>query len=251
MNTRSNLVKLLGVCIFLGIWQGFAVLSNTRMFPSAVTVFIQLGYLVKSGVLLENVLSTLSKGIGGLSLAVFAGSLLGIVCARNRYINAALNPLIAVLYPIPKLALYPIVILIFGLGAWSKIIQVSLECFFPLFVQVYAGTRAIPKSILWLASNNQVKGWRLLRDVLLPALLPSLLTGLRIATPIMLIVMCVTEFIGESSGLGYLIVRYSSYFDPASALAIVLTFGLLGLIADRLIVWTRTKAVFWEKQIKL
>ncbi len=251
MSKRSTIAKLLGVLIFLGIWQGFAVLSSTRMFPSAITVFTQLGYLLASGVLLDNALSTLSKGFAGLALALVAGSLLGIVCARNRYFNAALNPLVSVLYPVPKLALYPVIILIFGLGAWSKIVQVGLECFFPLFVQMYAGTRAIPKSLLWLASNNQVRGWQLLRDVLLPSLLPSLLTGLRIATPIMLIVMSVTEFIGESSGLGYLIVRYSSYFDPASALAVVVTLGLLGLGADRLIVWSRAKVVFWEKQVQL
>ena len=69
--------------------------------------------------------------------------------------------------------------------------------------------------------------------------------------PIMLIVMCVTEFVGESRGLGHLIVRYSSYFDTASAFAVVAFFGLLGLVTDRLIVYARTRLVHWERGVTL
>ena len=116
---------------------------------------------------------------------------------------------------------------------------------------MYAGTRALPRNMLWLAANNEATGLRLVRDVLLPFLLPYLLTGLRVATPIMLIVMCVTEFIGESQGLGHLIARYSSYFDTASAFAVIVVLGLFGLLADRLIVWIRTHAVYWERGVSL
>jgi ABC-type nitrate/sulfonate/bicarbonate transport system permease component len=158
-----------------------------------------------------------------------------------------LHPVISVLYPIPKLALYPVVILIFGLGASSKVVQVTLECFFPIFVQMYAGARSVPRNMAWLAANNETSALRFTRDVLLPTVLPYLLTGLRVATPIMLIVMCVTEFVGESRGLGHLIVRYSSYFDTASAFAVVAFFGMLGLAADRLIVFARTRLVHWER----
>lgn len=248
---RSHLTKAAGVVLFLAAWQACSTLGNTRMLPGVLDVGRQLADMIQSGELFEHALSTLSKGFSGLALALFVGTAVGILCARNRYANAALHPVISLLYPVPKLALYPVVVLVFGFGGTSKIVQVGLECFFPIFVQMYAGARAVPRNLLWLAENNEVGSLRMVRDVLLPSLLPYLLTGLRVATPIMLIVMCVTEFIGESKGLGYLISRYSSYFDTASAFAVIVVLGLFGLAADRLIVDLRTRAVFWERGVSL
>lgn len=244
-------MKFIGIIACLVAWQGFSWVSNTRMFPGLLEISIHFWQMLVNGELLINGQATLGKGLAGLALALLFGSVLGVVCARNSVMDAALHPVISFFYPVPKLALYPIVILIFGLGASSKIVQVTLECFFPIFVQMYAGARSVPRNLLWLAANNATRPWRLFKDVLLPSMLPFLLTGLRVATPIMLIVMCVTEFIGESRGLGYLIVSYSSYFDTASAFAVVALFGLLGLIADRLIVYARTRLVFWERGVHL
>jgi len=244
-------LKLAGILLFLAVWHTFALLSNTRMFPGLDQIAAQFLELLQNGELLDNAQSTLAKGFAGLFCAVVLGSAAGILCARNRYVDAALHPVISVLYPVPKLALYPVVILVFGLGASSKVVQVGLECFFPIFVQMYAGARAVPRNMVWLAANNETTPLRFTRDVLLPTVLPYLLTGLRVATPIMLIVMCVTEFVGESRGLGHLIVRYSSYFDTASAFAVVAFFGLLGLAADRLIVFARTRLVHWERGVTI
>jgi ABC-type nitrate/sulfonate/bicarbonate transport system permease component len=87
--------------------------------------------------------------------------------------------------------------------------------------------------------------------VLLPSALPFVLTGLRVAIPIMLIVTTVTEFIGDSQGLGHLIARSAAYFDTAAALAVVVVLGTLGFLGDRLVVWSRTRFVFWEKGASL
>jgi ABC-type nitrate/sulfonate/bicarbonate transport system permease component len=244
-------LKLAGVLALLAIWHGFTLISGTRMLPGLDAIAEQFVELLRNGELLDHAQSTLSRGLTGLLCAVVLGSATGLLCARNRFINAALHPLISVLHPVPKLALYPVIILIFGLGASSKVVQVTLECFFPVFVQMHAGARAVPKNMTWLAANNEAGPWRFTRDILLPSLLPYLLTALRVATPIMLIVMCVTEFVGESRGLGHLIVRYSSYFDTASAFAVVVFFGLLGLTADRLIVFARSSLVHWERGINI
>jgi len=244
-------LKLAGVVLFLLAWHGFSLLSDTRMFPGIDAIAAQFLQMLASGELLDNAQPTLATGLAGLLCALVLGSACGIACARNRYIDAALHPIVSVLYPVPKLALYPVVILVFGLGASSKVAQVTLECFFPIFVQMHAGARAVPKNLVWLAANSEATRLRYVRDVLLPTVLPSLLTGLRVATPIMLIVMCVTEFIGESVGLGHLIVRHASYFDTASAFAVIFFFGLLGLSADRLIVHARTRLVFWERGIHI
>ncbi|WP_324814715.1 ABC transporter permease [Variovorax sp.] len=245
--TRARWCRIGGIVLLLAVWQCFAMLGSTRMFPGLDAVGRQFVALISSAELLDAAASTLSKGAIGLLIATCLGSVVGVACAYNRVIDAAVHPIVSFLYPVPKLALYPVVILVFGLGASSKVVQVALECFFPLFVQMYAGARSVPKNMAWLAANNELGPLRFATDVLLPTMLPFLLTGLRVATPIMLIVMCVTEFVGESRGLGALIVQYSSYFDTASAFAVVMFFGLLGLAADRLIVFARTRLVHWER----
>ncbi len=248
---RSTLWKAAGVLGMAGLWQAASRAGDAHLLPGLELIGARLVDLLRSGELLENATSTLSKGLAGLLLALVLGTAIGTLCARNRFVNAALQPLISVLYPVPKLALYPVVILVLGLGAWSKIVQVMLECFFPIFVQMYAGAKSVPKTMVWLAANNETSARRFASDVLLPSMLPFLLTGLRVATPIMLIVMCVTEFIGESRGLGYLVSRYSSYFDTAAAFAVIVFLGLLGLVADRLIVFVRTRLVHWERGVSL
>ena len=132
--TRSTGTKALGVLLFLGAWQLLSVVGNNRMLPGVDTVLVQLQTLMLSGELIEHAAATLSKGLIGLGLALLMGTATGIWCAHNRYANAALHPLISLLYPVPKLALYPIVVLIFGLGGESKVVQVVLECFFPFFL---------------------------------------------------------------------------------------------------------------------
>lgn len=244
-------LKAAGVALCLGTWQLVATLAETRMLPGLDAVAARLLEMLGSEEFRSHAAATLWKGLTGLTLALAFALAVGVACARQRVVDAALHPLISLLYPVPKLALYPVVLLVFGFGAGSKIAQVALECFFPLFVQMYAGARAVPKNMAWLAANNEAPPGRFLRDVLLPSMLPFVFTGLRVATPIMLIVMCVTEFIGESTGLGHLVVRHSSYFDTASALAVVAFLGLLGLAADRLIVHLRTRFVFWERGIQL
>lgn len=246
---KNVITKSVGVMFFMLLWQAASWMGNAKLFPGIDKILINFYHLLASKELFVHGWATLSKGLSGLLIATLLGSVIGIICAKNRTVDAAMHPIVSFLYPIPKLALYPIVILVFGLGSSSKITQVALECFFPIFVQMYGGAKAISRNFVWLAQNNESGNFKIITDILMPSTSPFLLTGLRIATPIMLIVMCVTEFIGESEGLGYLIIKYSSNFEPASAFSVILTFGLIGLAMDRLIVYFRMKLIFWEKGV--
>ncbi len=240
-------LKVAGVAAVLGGWQLFAQLSGSRLTPGLGLISQKLVHLLADGELAHHSGITLADGLSGLAIAFAAGVLMGFLAAREWIVEAALRPIISLGYPVPKLALYPIVILVLGFGGGSKIAQVALECFFPIFVHCYAGARSVDRNTLWLARNAGAGRRRLITDVLVPTALPSILTGLRVAAPIMLIVMTVTEFIGDSQGLGYLIVRSASYFDQASAFAVIFVLGVIGFVGDRLIVMLRRRVVFWEK----
>lgn len=245
------MLKVAGLAAVFAAWQLYATLSGSRLTPGLGLIFAKLATLIADGDLLRGAGATLSQGLSGLAIAFVAGTLIGLCAASNWVVGAALRPIISLGYPVPKLALYPIVILMFGFGGGSKITQVALECFFPIFVNSFAGAHAVDRNMIWLARNAGAGSRRVIRDIIMPAALPSVLTGLRIAAPIMLIVMTVTELIGDSQGLGFLIARSASYFDSASAYAVVGTLGAIGFIGDRLIVGVRRRLVFWEKGASL
>lgn len=246
---RSRILQVIGLVVPVAVYSLYQALTDNRLVPSVMTILAALGELVTSGDLWFHGRQTLAHGFVGLGLALVVGVAVAFVMARSRLVDATLSPVMEAVYPIPKLALYPIVILVFGLGAASKIWQVAIECFFPIVYNTYAGARDLDRNFLWLSRSAGASEARIVRDVILPATAPSIMTGLRVATPIMLIVITVTELLGVSRGLGALITEARANFDPARALAVVVVLGLLGFIFDRIIVWLTDRLVFWEERV--
>lgn len=243
--------KLLGMVLLVGGWELYARISANRLTPTVGKIADRLWILIESGDLWFHARLTLFRGFVGLGLALIIGVGFGLAMARSRWVNAALEPMLSGLYSIPKIALYPVMIAAFGLGGAAKIWQVALECAFPIAFNTYAGASSVAKSHLWLARNVGASTPRLIRDIIAPSSLPSILTGVRIASPIMLIVITVTELIGESRGLGFLIGNAQANFRPDEAMAVVVVLGVLGFALDRANVWLGRRLVFWERGVQL
>lgn len=247
----SRIRRASSVLVILLVWELNARISQNRLTPTLDVVFERLAADLLSGELWFHGRLTLFRGFTGLAIALVLGVIVGFAMARSRWLDAALHPVLVGLYPIPKLALYPIAILILGFGGASKIWQVGLECFFPIAYNAYAGARAVDRNMLWLARNSGASRLQTVRDVVWPSALPSILTGLRISTPIMLIVITVTELLGESRGLGFLIRDSQARFIADRAIAVVIVLGVLGFLFDRLLVWMTRRLVYWEKDLTL
>ena len=149
-------------------------------------------------------------------------------------------------YPVPKIALFPIFTYIFGIGSPSKVAFAFLECLYPIVVTAYLGFRAIPHPLIWTAANMGAPSRYLLRRVILPAALPAIFTGLRIALPISIIVVVLTEMIGDSIGLGYYITVSGTRFDLSDVYAAILVIGACGFALDRTMLWLRHAVLHWE-----
>lgn len=243
--------RLAGMAALIGAWQIYSIVSDNRLVPSIGKIADSLWALTESGDLWFHARLTLFRGFLGLAIATVLGVGVGLAMARSRWVDAALEPLLSGLYSIPKISLYPVMIALFGLGGTAKVWQVALECAFPIAFNTYAGARSVNPSFLLLARNTGASGWRVTKDIIAPATLPSVLTGLRIATPIMLIVITVAELIGESRGLGFLIGNAQANFRPDEAMAIVVVLGIIGFILDRLNVFLGRRLVFWEQGVEL
>lgn len=243
---RSLWVRLGSVVVVIVAWQIAAEIANSRLMPSFTAIVSALWGELQNDRFWDQVFVTLQRGFTGFLIACVAGAALGFFMARNRVVDAIVEPFLAATYPVPKIALYPFFIFIFGIGSSSKVALVALECLYPIAYNVYRGVRSTPGPMLSVAANVGAGRLRRFRQVIAPSALPSFLTGVRVALPIMLLVIVVTELIGESRGLGFLIRNFSANFQPPKAMAVVLFLGILGWAFDRLIVLINTKVVFWK-----
>jgi ABC-type nitrate/sulfonate/bicarbonate transport system permease component len=233
----------------LVIWEAAARsgLWSPLLFPSLEKIFRELGLFFTRTEMLAEIQVTLERALGGFALAAIVGILLGIGMGRFRFFAALLDPLFSGTYAVPKLALFPIFIFVFGIGSLSKVALVFLECLYPIVVMTYAGARDVNRALLWSAQNMGASRARTLARVVFPATLPYVFAALRVALPVALIVAIITEMISSVDGLGYLVTYSLSSLRTDRMLAIVVVISLLGLALDHALVALRNRLVYWEK----
>lgn len=232
------------------VWETAARVADNRLLPGPVEVLRRLVELIADGTIWFHAQLTLQRGITGLVIAVVSGVVFGVVLARSRWAEAIFQPILAVTYPVPKLALFPLLILLLGFGGVSKIAMVALECVYPITYNTYAGVQEINRNFFWVAQN--AGAGRIARTgMLLRAATPSIMASIRMAVPIMLVIMVVTELIGESRGLGFLIRQAGTEFVPADGLAVILLLAIIGFVLDRLVVAATRRLAFWARGIEL
>jgi NitT/TauT family transport system permease protein len=130
---------------------------------------------------------------------------LGILMGLYRPVRAALEPLVAATYPIPKSAILPLILLIFGLGEASKVVMVALGMFYPVLINSMAGVMQIDRIYLDVGRNFGASRGQVFRTIALPGAMPSIMAGVRLGVGMGLILIAIAEMIGAQSGLGFMI----------------------------------------------
>jgi NitT/TauT family transport system permease protein len=235
--------------LLLVLWQAAvgSGLVESRLLPSLFRVCAVLVKDTVNGVLPYHAAITLGRAMTGFILAAIAGVPFAAAMARSTLIRNLFEPIFFFGYPVPKIAFFPVFTYIFGIGSPSKIAFAFLECVYPIVVTAYLGFRAIPKSLIWVAENMGARPSTIIRRVVLPAAMPGVFTGLRIALPVSIIVIVLTEMIGDSRGLGYYIAVSGTRFEYANVYAAILVIGMCGFVLDRGILKLREKGVHWER----
>jgi NitT/TauT family transport system permease protein len=154
-------------------------------------------------------------------------------------------------YPVPKIALFPIFTFMFGIGTPSKVAFTALECLYPIVVTTYMGVASVQTRLIWTARNMGAGEWTVFRRVIVPAVLPNIFQGMRIALPLSIIIVVVTEMIGDTKGLGAYVNIQSTRFRFANVYAGIVTIGMCGFMLDRALAWTRTFVIRWENAQQL
>lgn len=245
----TALSRWYSIPLLLIFWQ-VAVASglvHSRLLPSPVAVFTALAVEIANGHLVYHAAITLARALIGFSLAALVGIPFAAAMARSTLWRNLFEPIFFLGYPVPKIALFPIFTYVFGIGAPSKIAFTFLECLYPIVVTSYLGFRGIETRLVWTAQNFGASRATIIRRVILPAAMPSLFSGLRIALPISITVVVLTEMIGDSVGLGYYITIWSTRFTFANVYAAIVVIGICGFTLDQILLQMRHRVVRWQE----
>ena len=207
LRSRDRMLSIASPIGLLLIWEvaARAGLIDTRFFPAPSAVFAALGQMLHSGELLTHTWISLKRLFWGTVIGGVPALVLGIVMGLNRPVRALIDPIIAATYPIPKSAILPLALLIFGLGEGSKIFMVAIGVFFPVAINATTGVLEINKIYLDVGKNYKANRWNTFWTIALPGALPVIMTGFKLGIGIGLVLIAVAEMIGAKSGLGYLI----------------------------------------------
>src|SRR4051812_8265926 len=240
---------LIPIAILLAAWEIAARsgMWSKIVFPSLEAIGREFVAFFSRWDAWEQIWTSLYRAFGGFALAAVVGVLLGMIMGRSKLVAEMLDPLFSGTYAVPKLALFPIFIFVFGIGSLSKVALIFLECLYPIVIMTSQGARHVNRALLWSAQNMGASHARILRRVILPATVPFIFAGLRVALPVAMIVVIITEMVSSADGLGYLVIYALSSLQTARMLAVVVVIAALGVALDAALLFARDRLVYWEK----
>ncbi len=238
MTARSRLIELaigmIPILMLLALWQYLTAfkIAPPSLLPPPGVVFARFIQLLGDPNFLGHAATTLYRLFWGFGLAVVVGVGLGIMGAGSQVVGALLRPVIRVLAPVPKIALYPAFMLTLGFDHASKIALVFADALFPILLATLQGALSVEPKLVWSARAMGVSRLKCLFTVVLTAALPSILTGCRIGLVISCIVVFLSEMISSTDGLGYLLVRAARSFQTVDMFVPIIAISALGLILN-------------------
>jgi ABC-type nitrate/sulfonate/bicarbonate transport system permease component len=198
--------------------------------------------------LLDQVARTFGRVAVAYALACVAGVALGTLVGRVDVVRRALRPVVSFLFPVPKVALYPAMVIVLGLGSASKVALGFAEALFPILLATAAGTSRVDPRLVWSAAALGTSRSGLPVKVVLPAALPAILTGARIGLVGAIVGVFLGEMIVAADGLGHLMAAsYRTLDTPAMYVAIVAV-SLTGYLLDRGVLLARGRLLAWSDE---
>ncbi|MCM6778470.1 ABC transporter permease [Nocardia sp. CDC159] len=230
LRRREIALAILTPTLALTAWQCAAQTGviDALVFPPPSRILARATGMIASGELLGDLSATVLRLLGGYVPAAVAGTAVGLGMGAWRLLGAALAPLFTALYALPKIAVLPLLLLIFGLGSTPKILAVAITVFFVTQINAQAAMREVDTGALELATAYRVRGGQRFRLVVGPACLPQICTGLRVAVGLGVVVAIAVEFVASDEGVGFLIWNSWQLFQPERMYVGLLTAALLG-----------------------
>jgi NitT/TauT family transport system permease protein len=250
MSARAILVRTAPVLACLGllaVWQIASLMLNNDSFPTAIEAIRAIPSILGDKESLINILASLRRMATGFALAVAVSIPLGLMMGRSRAVASFFNPLLMVIYPVPKAALMPIIMLWLGVGDIAKTLVIFLGVSLPVIYHSFAGAKAVEEKMLWSGAAMGLSAPQRLIRIVLPAALPEILTGCRTGLVLALITMITSEMIARQSGAGNILFNALDMGQYDTVFAMIIIVGAMGIGLDALFERMRARLVKWSE----
>jgi ABC-type nitrate/sulfonate/bicarbonate transport system permease component len=238
---------LLAIIILLILWQAAAWLLNRPILPAPIPVLLAFFKELIAGELLSHFLASLWRVTISTILAILTAAPLGLILGQSQRLNALFAPIVYLTYPIPKVALVPVLLLLFGIGDLSKIAIIFIILFFQILVLVRDAAAGIRPELIQSVRSLGAGRRALFRFVYFPASLPAILTALRQSIASAIAVLYIAELVATQKGLGYYIyLNGSTLFNYPAMYAGVLAMSLMGLGLYFAVDWLERRLTPWQ-----
>jgi sulfonate transport system permease protein len=234
--------------LILLVWQALDSLGwiNSRLMPSPVMVAEAFWQLLVTGQLLGNLWISLVRVMAGLGIGVVLGTAFGLFAGLSRFGENTVDSTLQMVRTLPHLALIPLFILWFGIGETPKVALIALGSVFPIYLNLFAGIRAVDRKIIEAASTLDLTRSEIIWNVILPGALPSFLVGLRYAVGIAWLTLVVAEQVNASSGIGYLVMNARDFLETDVIFVGLIIYAILGLTTDQMVRAIERRALAWR-----
>lgn len=230
------------------IWETVARLGLVKehILPAPTKILSTMGALIANGELITHFLVSGERVILGFLLGAFTGIVLGILTGFIKLGEELLDPTLQMLRTIPLLALIPLCILWFGVGEFGKVLMIALGAFFPVYVNIFLGIRLVDQKLFEVTSILQFSFKDKLIRLIFPSAMPNVLLGLRLAMGVSWLVLVVSEMMGASAGIGYMIQDARAYSQTDIVFVGLVMFAVLGKLTDLIIYAIEKRTLKWR-----
>lgn len=251
--TRKHVNRIIAVAtpiLLLAAWE-LAARTNaidTRFFSSPSAIFEEFFSMARSGALWTHTEASLVRVLVGFAIGTIVGVVLGLAIGLFPTAAAIFEPLVNATFPIPKVGLLPLVIILFGLGEASKYAIIAIAVVYLVLINTVSGVRTIDRIYLDVGRNYHAGKLMMFTDVALPGALPMIMAGMKISMGVSLIIIVTAESLAAKSGIGYLIWTSWQVFEVEKMYVGLFVSAILGFGLALLLDWTERLLVPWKRR---
>ena len=233
------------------IWQFLASAGflNTFLTSSPILVVGSFVEQVASGSLFSSLAVTAQEFGTGFAISVVVGVTIGLVMGRYRNAEYAIDPYVWLLYSAPVVALYPLLVLAFGLGQPTVIFICFLMGVIPIIINTSQGVRNVDQDMIRTAVSFGAREFSILGKVVLPASVPTIMAGIRLGMGRSLVGVIVGEFFAGNAGIGYNVSYFAGHLDTTGVIAAVVIVVVIGVLLNSFAIWLEHRADSWRTEI--
>ena len=233
VNLSVSTIRVVGALVLLGIWQGLAL--SGFFFRDVVPPLQKIAYgliaLFGNGALYANLAVTGGELALALVIGGLAGLLVGLLLGGSELMSDTYESWLSYLGPTPKIILFPVMIMLFGVGSGSKVAMGAVSCFFPIAISVASGVRGVDPTLRRVGRSLQASAWQMFLKIELPAMTAPLVNGFRLGFGVAMIGVLLAETKLSNQGIGFMIINAYTRFDmPQMYALLIVTIGFAGFV---------------------